>query len=226
MDDNSFDPAPITLPTIDLCDGVVALQPHEPPIDVDSGSYQMSWNNEIVESSTIQADPRPHKHTLKVPSFKGPVAIVRVITEEIDGTVTYKRYLLPRATGAQVQIWLEQLKETSTSFPFEFEGANAAFSQILIKGDPLLIETDRELHGPIENHKNGRHFQYEHPGFKRPFRIAAWAIVDATGHVVFENNSSTGCRKRGYAVCLGQSVPKHPKAVCPCANKELTERQH
>jgi hypothetical protein len=177
------------MPTVDLCDSVVSFEPHEPPIGVESGSFSMSWNEEIIESNTIQADPRPHKHTLKVATAKGPVGIVRVITEMVGGKVNYRRYLLPRVTGAQVQIWLEQLKVTSITSPFEFEGASAGPAQILIKGNPLLIETDRELRGPIENYKNGRHFGYEHPGFKRPFRIAAWAIVDDTGHVVYENNS-------------------------------------
>jgi len=199
MEDHSRALAQITTPTMDLCDSVVSIEPHEPPIGLGSGSCYMSWNEEIYESSTVQGDPRPHKHTLKQPTAKGPVAIVRIITEQDDGKVNFRRYLLPRDTGAQVQIFLEQLKVDSTSWPFEFEGvAGAAPAQILIKGDPLLIETDRELHGPVENYKNNRHFGYEHPGYKRSFRIAGWAIVDSTSHLVFENNSSTGLPFRDF----------------------------
>jgi hypothetical protein len=185
--------AQIIVPTIDMCDSVVSIEPHEPPIGFDSGSCYMSWNEEIYESSTVQGDSRPHKHTLKHPTAKGSVAIVRVITEQDDGKVNFRRYLLPSDTGAQVHIWLEQLRVDSTSWPFVYEGvAGAAPAQILITGNPLLIETDRELHGPVENYKNNRHFGYEHPGYRRSFRIAGWAILDSSRHLVVENNSSTG----------------------------------
>ena len=62
----------------------------------------------------------------------------------------------------------------------------------MIRGDNILIETDRQLRGNYHTYKSNRRFGYEHPGFARHFRIAAWAIVDDNGSVIKENDDTFG----------------------------------
>jgi hypothetical protein len=185
-------PGGVTIPTICRNDLDEVSEPHEPPIGLEGGSLYMSWNLQIIESTTNQADPRPYKYVLADSSRRrGDVAVVKILTERNDGQVSFARYLLPQATGAHVLIWLQKLISDPSEYPPRYEN-RPTDAQILIRGDNLFIETDRRLNAPYATYKLGRRHGYAHPGYERHFRIAAWAIVDETGHVVHENNDPFG----------------------------------
>jgi hypothetical protein len=147
---------------------------------------------EITELGYQSADSRPYKYVLVDSSAnRGAIAVVKVLTEQNGGRVSSKRYLLPKETKARVLIWLQQLTSASPPYPADYED-RASDAQVLVKGDNLLIETDRQLHASHATYKNSRRFGYEHPGYSRHFRIAAWAIINETGGLVMENNDPFG----------------------------------
>jgi hypothetical protein len=190
----------VTLPTICLNDLIPTGEPHEPPMGFEDGSLRLTWKHEIVErnDSPVPNDPRPRKYVLgESGRIFGPVAVVRVLTErggnepQHGGTVGFKRYIVPRNKRARLLIWLHQLNRASNETNFDYEPKSSE-PQILIKGEDLLVETDRQLRGKYQTYKPNRQFGYEHPGFARHFRIAAWAIVDEHGSTITENDDAFG----------------------------------
>ena len=192
----------VTLPTICSNDVIPTEEPHEPPMGFEDGSLCLSWNHEIVErnDSPTTNDPRPRKYIVAEAGRRfGPIAVVRVLTERGSGsgatipagTVGFTRYILPRDTGARLLIWLQQLTSNSNESNFAYEPKTTE-PQIALMGGDFLLETDRQLYGKQQTYKTNRQCGYEHPGFARHFRIAAWQIVGANGLVVKENNAANG----------------------------------
>ena len=138
--------------------------PHEPPIGLGGGSLYVSWHRRLaLGTQGPSSDPRPFKYRLADPLVQyRSVAVMRILTERGDGTARFKRYILPRAVGAQVLIWLHQLEWGSNTYPAVYEPQSAE-AQILIKGDPLLIESDQPLRLSSGTYKNSRPFGFEHP---------------------------------------------------------------
>lgn len=205
----------VTLPTVCLNDLVHTEEPHEPPIGFEDGSLSITWDLNLIETilPPIPNDPRPFKYVLADSSvFRGPIAVARILTETDSGTVCFVRYILPETSQARILIWLQQLASTSPTHPPVFEPKPTQAQLFLrggnrIGGQSFLIETDRALSLSHETHKLHRRFGFEHPGFQRHFRIAAWAIVHPDGNCVHENNDPFGQAFRdsgqdGYKIYL------------------------
>lgn len=187
------DESAVTVPTICLCDFIEAKKPHEPPMGLDSGSFSISTDEALVEflSPPNPSDPRPHKYRLQDSTiFRGPVAVLRVMTEQSDGGAHFLRYLLPRDVGAQVMVWLQGFNAATPPALPDLDPLPAQ-PQVLIRGDNILVETDSALVAAY-TYKGGRPFGYSHPGYGGLFRIGAWAVVDTNGRIVTENNDPFG----------------------------------
>lgn len=190
MSDEAKTVTDVSAPEVSNCDAPDVFEPHEPPIGLSGGSFDMQVPDNIRESQLVPADSRPYKYVLRDEAY-GPLSIVRAITELDDGKFNFTRYVVPAAMGCKLLIWIHQLKEIpTTGLPFEYEPRRFE-PQITIKGGPFLLETDRQLQGSTETFKFHRRFAYKHPGYQRQFRIAGWAIVDSNNSLVHENNDPT-----------------------------------
>jgi hypothetical protein len=179
----------VLLPTICRNDIDPIADPHEPPIGFGDGSLYMSWNLQLAESTQGAAtDPRPYKYVLADQTRqRGHVAVVRILTEKNNGRAGFARYILPISTEARVLIWLQQLQWGSPGYPAVYENQSSD-AHILVRGNNLVIETDRRMQASLATYKNSRRYGYEHPGYDRHFRIAAWKIVDSHNQVVTDSN--------------------------------------
>jgi hypothetical protein len=181
----------VMLPTICLNDRLPSgLEPHEPPMGLEDGSLTVTWNKRLVLNDQSSDDPRPFKYVAEDAS-PGSVAVVRVQTEQDDGHVLFTRYIIPASFGAQLLIWLQQLTVSSPADQPVFENKTNQ-PQILLRGNSLIVmETDKPFTA-FDTFKEHRPFGFQHPGYFRHFRIAAWAIVDSSGRIVNENNDPLG----------------------------------
>lgn len=164
------------------------VEPHEPPIIIGGGDslyIDLPEDKDIDAPSPILANPRPFKHGLKNSASSSIRALgqVKVLIEPRfeKGHPKLKEFkddILIEDRNFELQIWLEQLREDNGDYdPIQPE----AEPQLILAGNPFKLEVDRELQGPTSSFRVNRPRRYNHPGYKRRFRIRKWRIVAADG---------------------------------------------
>jgi hypothetical protein len=171
---------------------------HIPPIYIGGGSLNIEVMHTLSPRVEQSGPPnRPMRlfadNTLASEQY-GEIASVQVISERrlsMDTTT----YTIPTNSNARLLIWLQEVKEGSTSEE-EFDPKRPD-AHILIQGNigdspskTVLIESYRQLGPRQRTYKSYRKNRYSHPKLTvKDFRIGKWQIVDARGKVLHEDDA-------------------------------------
>ncbi|MDT4952414.1 MAG: hypothetical protein QOJ02_552 [Acidobacteriota bacterium] len=179
------------MPEEDFSDGTLpeVVEPHEPPIIIGGGGslfIDLPLEKDIDTPTPVLTNPRPYRHGLKGGGGAGirALGMVKVLTEpRFDNGQPRTREIgidqLIEERNFELRIWLAQLREGTVEDYEPVEPTDQP--QIILAGNPFRLEADKELQGPTFSFRVNRPQRYDHPGYKRRFRIRKWRLVARDG---------------------------------------------
>jgi hypothetical protein len=156
-----------------------SMDTHRPPIIVDDGSLQI-FSPDAMTNKTNSGNPdRPEK--LEGSAEYISIAVLRVFVLTRNEIKENAFHMYSDTDGAQLQIWLQKLKADEDWDPTD---AAKPKSQILIKGSPFTIESDKKMKAHKKAKQNQyRPFKFAHPGYSGSdrFRVVKWRTHKPNG---------------------------------------------